>query len=78
MDSFPGGYLNIFPHLSFEQVDQLFLAQLFHDRKQYEERRRMSPEDRAKTPVVDSLMLGVQQRGDAGCSYRAWWSCVWE
>merc|ERR1711972_607801 len=30
-------------------------AQLFHDRKQYEERRRMSPEDRAKKPAVDYL-----------------------
>eukprot|EP00434_Breviolum_minutum_P032661 symbB.v1.2.028885.t2/scaffold3106.1/size66573/1 len=37
------------------KVDQLFRAQLFHDRKQYEERRRMSPEDRAKTPIVDYL-----------------------
>jgi len=37
------------------KVDQLFRAQLFHDRKQYEERRRMSPEDRAKTPCVDYL-----------------------
>jgi isocitrate lyase len=35
------------------KVDQLFKAQLFHDRKQYEERRRMAPEERAKTPVVD-------------------------
>jgi len=35
------------------KVDQLFRAQLFHDRKQYEERRRMSPEDRAKTKPVD-------------------------
>merc|ERR1711865_623094 len=37
------------------KVDQLFKAQLFHDRKQYEERRRMSPEDRAKHPPVDYL-----------------------
>merc|ERR1719181_883475 len=35
------------------KVDQLFKAQLFHDRKQYEERRRMSPEARAKAPAVD-------------------------
>jgi len=35
------------------KVDQLFRAQLFHDRKQYEERRRLTPEERAKTPVVD-------------------------
>merc|ERR1719230_58578 len=35
------------------KVDQLFRAQLFHDRKQYEERRRMTPEERAKTKPVD-------------------------
>jgi len=35
------------------KVDQLFRAQLFHDRKQYEERRRMTPEERAKTTPVD-------------------------
>merc|ERR1719242_2069981 len=34
------------------KVDQLFRAQLFHDRKQYEERRRMTPEQRAKTTPV--------------------------
>jgi len=34
------------------KVEQLFKAQLFHDRKQYEERRRMTAEARAqKTPV---------------------------
>merc|ERR1719486_1492661 len=37
------------------KVDQLFKAQLFHDRKQYEERRRMTPEERAKTTVVDFM-----------------------
>merc|ERR1719437_202424 len=37
------------------KVDQLFKAQLFHDRKQYEERLRMTPEQRAKTPCVDYL-----------------------
>merc|ERR1719214_394260 len=35
------------------KVDQLFRAQLFHDRKQYEERRKMTPEERAKTKPVD-------------------------
>merc|ERR1719194_38989 len=35
------------------KVDQLFRAQLFHDRKQYEERRKMTPEERAKTTPVD-------------------------
>merc|ERR1719515_284635 len=37
------------------KVDQLFRAQLFHDRRQYEERRRMTPEARAKAPQVDYL-----------------------
>jgi isocitrate lyase len=37
------------------KVDQLFRAQLFHDRKQFEARRRMSAEDRAKTPAVNYL-----------------------
>merc|ERR1719159_826954 len=37
------------------KVEQLFKAQLFHDRKQFEERRGMSPEDRAKTPAVDYM-----------------------
>merc|ERR1719218_423833 len=37
------------------KVEQLFKAQLFHDRKQFEERRGMTPEQRAKTPAVDFL-----------------------
>lgn len=37
------------------KVDQLFKAQCFHDRKQFEARRRMSAEERAKTPAVDYL-----------------------
>merc|ERR1719456_1999493 len=37
------------------KCDQLFKAQLFHDRKQYEARRAMTPEQRAKTPAVDYL-----------------------
>merc|ERR1719392_88321 len=35
------------------KVDQLFKAQLFHDRKQYEERRRLKPEERAAKKPVD-------------------------
>merc|ERR1719437_290258 len=35
------------------KVDQLFKAQLFHDRKQYEARRRMKPEERAAKKPVD-------------------------
>merc|ERR1719157_135447 len=37
------------------KVDQLFRAQLFHDRKQYEARRRMSKEERAKSKPVDYM-----------------------
>jgi isocitrate lyase len=37
------------------KVDQLFKAQLFHDRKQLEARRRMSPEARAKSAAVNYL-----------------------
>merc|ERR1719429_913727 len=35
------------------KVDQLFRAQLFHDRKQYAERRGMTTEQCAKTPAVN-------------------------
>merc|ERR1712066_964858 len=35
------------------KVDQLFKAQLFHDRKQYEDRRRMKPDERAAKKPVD-------------------------
>jgi isocitrate lyase len=37
------------------KVDQLFKAQLFHDRKQFHERSLMTPADRAKTHAVDFL-----------------------
>jgi isocitrate lyase len=37
------------------KVEQLFKAQLFHDRKQFEARRGMTPEERAKTKAVDYL-----------------------
>ncbi|BGO98476.1 isocitrate lyase 1 [Rhodotorula toruloides] len=37
------------------KVEHLFMAQLFHDRKQREARSRMSPEERAKTPYIDYL-----------------------
>jgi isocitrate lyase len=35
------------------KVDQLFRAQAFHDRKQFEARRRMSPEEASKTTFID-------------------------
>jgi isocitrate lyase len=37
------------------KVDQLFRAQLFHDRKQREARSNMTPEQRAREPYVDYL-----------------------
>jgi len=37
------------------KVDQLFRAQLFHDRRQFEERRNMKLEERQKRPAVDYL-----------------------
>ena len=37
------------------KVEHLFMAQLFHDRKQREARSGMTPEQRAKTPYVDYL-----------------------
>merc|ERR1712165_2631 len=52
----PGSDVADYPYDTVpNKVDQLFRAQLFHDRKQYEERRRMSPEERAKKSVVDYL-----------------------
>ncbi|CAE7215477.1 unnamed protein product, partial [Symbiodinium necroappetens] len=46
------------------KVDQLFRAQLFHDRKQYEERRRMSPDERSKAPVVEARLRAGRQQVD--------------
>merc|ERR1719238_1715545 len=37
------------------KVEQLFKAQLFHDRKQWADRRTWTAEQRAKTPAVDFL-----------------------
>ncbi|KAG9415208.1 hypothetical protein AC1031_008648 [Aphanomyces cochlioides] len=37
------------------KCDQLFRAQCFHDRKQYEARRRMTPSERAANPPVDYM-----------------------
>mmetsp|Transcript_39895 Transcript_39895/g.93952 ORF Transcript_39895/g.93952 Transcript_39895/m.93952 type:complete len:556 (+) Transcript_39895:133-1800(+) len=50
----PGPDVGDYPYDTVpNKVDQLFRAQLFHDRKQYEERLRMSAEERAKKPPVD-------------------------
>ncbi|GAA5971877.1 hypothetical protein JCM11641_001552 [Rhodosporidiobolus odoratus] len=37
------------------KVEHLFMAQLFHDRKQREARSRLSTSERAKTPYIDYL-----------------------
>ena len=47
------------------KVEQLFRAQLFHDRRQREERSRMTHEQRLKTPVVDYLRPIIAD-GDTG------------
>ena len=41
--------------LLYAPVEHLFMAQLFHDRKQREARSNMSKADREKTPVIDYL-----------------------
>lgn len=52
----PGPDLADYPYNTVPlKVEHLFMAQLFHDRKQREERTNLSPEQRAKTPVVDYL-----------------------
>lgn len=38
-----------------KKVEQLFKAQLMHDRKQYSERLKMSPEERKAIPFIDYL-----------------------
>lgn len=47
------------------KVDQLFKAQLFHDRRQREERSRMTVEEKAKTPKIDFLRPIIAD-GDTG------------
>ena len=37
------------------QVQRLFKAQQLHDRKHWDERRRMTKEQREKTPYIDYL-----------------------
>ncbi|KAI8332583.1 isocitrate lyase [Chlamydoabsidia padenii] len=47
------------------KVEHLFMAQLFHDRKQREERLRMTAQERAKTPKIDYFNPIVAD-GDTG------------
>jgi isocitrate lyase len=47
------------------QVQRLFKAQQLHDRKQFDIRRKMSPEERKSTPYVDYLRPIIAD-GDTG------------
>eukprot|EP00403_Amphidinium_massartii_P025904 CAMPEP_0178398072 /NCGR_PEP_ID=MMETSP0689_2-20121128/14586_1 /TAXON_ID=160604 /ORGANISM="Amphidinium massartii, Strain CS-259" /LENGTH=552 /DNA_ID=CAMNT_0020018827 /DNA_START=130 /DNA_END=1788 /DNA_ORIENTATION=- len=50
----PGPDVGDYPYDTVpNKVDQLFRAQLFHDRKQFADRQHMSPEELAKNPPVD-------------------------
>lgn len=48
-----------------DKVKQLVNAQLFHDRKQNDERANLTPEQRAKTKKIDYLVPCVAD-ADAG------------
>ncbi|KAK7611744.1 isocitrate lyase [Phyllosticta paracitricarpa] len=47
------------------QVQRLFKAQQLHDRKHWDARRKLSPEERAKTPYID-YMRPIVADGDTG------------
>ncbi|EOD50887.1 putative isocitrate lyase protein [Neofusicoccum parvum UCRNP2] len=47
------------------QVQRLFKAQQLHDRKNWDNRRKMTKEDRAKTPYID-YMRPIVADGDTG------------
>jgi len=52
----PGPDLADYPYNTVpNKVEHLFMAQLFHDRKQHEARCRMTGNERSKTPYVDYL-----------------------
>lgn len=62
----PGPDIADYPYDTLpNKVDQLFRAQLFHDRKQKEARSRMNMEERQKNPYVDFLVPLVAD-GDTG------------
>ena len=44
----------------------MFRAQQLHDRKHYDERMSLSPEQRAKAPYIDYLKPIIAD-GDTGC-----------
>jgi isocitrate lyase len=47
------------------QVQRLFKAQQLHDRKNWDNRRKISAEERAKTPYID-YMRPIIADGDTG------------
>lgn len=47
------------------QVQRIFKAQQLHDRKNWDARRTMSPEERQKTPYID-YMQPIIADGDTG------------
>ena len=47
------------------QVQRLFKAQQLHDRKHWDNRRSLKPEERAKTPYID-YMRPIIADGDTG------------
>jgi isocitrate lyase len=47
------------------QVQRMFKAQQLHDRKHWDNRRKMAPEERAKTPYLD-YMRPIIADGDTG------------
>jgi isocitrate lyase len=51
------------------QVQRMFKAQQLHDRKNWDNRRKMSAEERAKTPYVD-YMRPIIADGDTGYEAR--------
>ncbi|XP_057451038.1 isocitrate lyase 2 [Lotus japonicus] len=62
----PGPDLADYPYDTVpNKVEHLFFAQQYHDRKQREERMRMSREERARTPYVDYLRPIIAD-GDTG------------
>ena len=62
----PGPDLADYPYDTVpNKVEHLFFAQQYHDRKQKEERMRMSREERARTPYVDYLRPIIAD-GDTG------------
>lgn len=57
------------------KVDQLFRAQLFHDRRQHEHRSRMTPQQRAANPPTDYLRC--VRHGALCCALGVWLVCMW-